>query len=1551
MAAAAPGPRRAGAGERARTRRGGRRAAGGQPARRAADGRRGAGADRRRRVPAARRAAAGARRGDPAGDRAARARRRPYRRRRGRRARRVRRGPRRRGRRRHPAAVRRRHDPGRRVAARPPLPGGRQPGALRRIERRQRDLPCRPLRVRQHPPGRRRGAGAGAAAPPRRDARPPLRRIGPAERGHQQPRQPHRHHRRSARLRRLPRTDRPRARGRADARQLLSARRAFPAGAAPGRRRAAGAHPGGGRRRRQPVLRRRGAGSRAAVRRRGIAAGQPGGRAGGGRRGARAPPGRGARVHLRRAPDAPGRGGGDRVRRIARCARAGAGVRRAEPGRDRQLRGPGLPALPQRHPGRAAMALSHARSVPILYDLAMAMAGETRPRPLATAVLQRLLSHTGSACGALLLHAASATGATSVTAEVHVAIGNPALRAMEGKSLDWPASVLSGDGAATGQGGFPDAEKYRHTLAFALPELGHLLLFFRQAPEGAAQLQRLFAPILARFARSLRHDIESEATAQALQQSELRYRSMLESTSDWVWEVDTHGVFTFASNKVRDLLGYAPEEVVGKTPFDFMPPAEARHVGWAFRDITVNRWPFSGLENVNLHRDGREVVLETSGVPIFDAAGNYRGYRGIDRDITARRQEQDALLRAKEAAEASSHAKSLFLSSISHELRTPLNAILGHAQLLAMQEGMPEPASISAEEIMQAGNSLLLLVNCVIELAEIESGGVEMQTEALAVSGVMDDCLAHNATAARVRRIPLDCAVSCDRCLVMADRHALLQVLNHLVANAIKYNHDGGQVSLGCRALDNGRIRLSVTDTGPGIAPADRAHLFVPFDRLGAEKGQISGAGIGLAISQRLVEAMSGSIGVDSPPGGGSTFWVELPAAATGTACAGCTPAPALRKGGLAGARVLVAEDYVPNQTILQLQLTTLGCQADLADDGAAALEKWRAGGHDLILADLNMPVMGGLALARAVRAHEADSGRHTPIVCITAADHADELAQCREAGIDDVLAKPIALDALRGKLARWLGEAASDAAAPQASGDAVLDLDCLYQVLGEVNVEQGRALVATFLRTAAEGLQQLASAPAGAAVAREMHKQKSSARTVGALRYAALAGALEQAAKQDHGAGLAAPLAELREALGEVEAAYAGLRADAGRAALQPLPLAGHGALLVVDDDPVVLQQMAAMLATLGVAEVLTASNGMDALRLLNERNGSVEALVCDLNMPGMDGVELIRLFGRSGYRGGLVLMSGADEKVLSTVGKLADLQGLRVLGQVQKPVTPEQMTGLLSRRGKPRPRKRPASAPLEASPQAIRDGIARDEFTVWFQPKVDAGTLMPVGVEALARWQHPLHGILSPDVFIGVAEREGLVGELSQILASKALMEGARLHEAGFRLSIAVNLSGLWLDDLQLPDFMLATTQAAGLRPADLILEVTETGVMKELTTALDVLTRLRLKGFGLSIDDFGIGYSSFEQLDRIPFTELKLDRSFVHKGSTDATARAILQGSMDMARRMALATVAEGVETDADLELVRAMGCDRVQGYLIAAPMPTAELIAWLRAGRDA
>jgi EAL domain-containing protein (putative c-di-GMP-specific phosphodiesterase class I) len=160
-----------------------------------------------------------------------------------------------------------------------------------------------------------------------------------------------------------------------------------------------------------------------------------------------------------------------------------------------------------------------------------------------------------------------------------------------------------------------------------------------------------------------------------------------------------------------------------------------------------------------------------------------------------------------------------------------------------------------------------------------------------------------------------------------------------------------------------------------------------------------------------------------------------------------------------------------------------------------------------------------------------------------------------------------------------------------------------------------------------------------------------------------------------------------------------------------------------------------------------------------------------------------------------------------------------------------------------------------------------------------------------------------------------------------------------------VAINLSGAWLTDLALPEFMLSNTLAVGLRAEDVILEVTETGVMEDVTSALDVLSRLRLKGFGLSIDDFGIGYSSFEQLARIPFTEMKLDRSFVSKAGEEAAALAILESSMDMARKLHLSTVAESIETEADLKLVRRLGCELAQGYLIAKPMPVSDLIIWL------
>jgi PAS domain S-box-containing protein len=967
------------------------------------------------------------------------------------------------------------------------------------------------------------------------------------------------------------------------------------------------------------------------------------------------------------------------------------------------------------------------------------------------------------------------------------------------------------------------------------------------------------------------------------------------------------------------------------------------------------RWP-----------DGSEHHIHGRGEVMFDGNGKARQMIGTVQDISERMRTQQALIAAKEEAEQASRAKSLFLASMSHELRTPLNSILGYAQLMELTPHQSDDTVENAREIRRAGELLLALMSDVLDLAKMESGRLEMQIETFALSEAVDQCHAQNIRAAQVRNIMLQPDRMCGSILVTADRRRLVQVVDNLISNAIKYTQPGGTVTVSCGVVASGRVRVTVTDTGAGLSVEQQAKMFQPFNRLGSEMSQVEGRGIGLAIARRLAQAMEGDIGFESQAGRGSTFWIELPASSGRLLSAPASepliqqPARVVRSG---GARVLVAEDYLPNQNVLRQQLKALGCHVDIASDGAQALGQWRTAPYDLILTDLNMPVMNGLEFTLAVRQQEREGGGHIPIVAITAAAISSELQRCRDAGMDDVMTKPVSLEDLRAVLARWTAVAPAPlvpaatgtktiATGGQTKADAnILDLDHLYRILGQVNSEQAHDLVNTFLKSAREGLASLVARDHDpAAVAREMHKQKSPARIVGALHYASLAEALEQQAKSEAPPDLGAPLAELAKALAEVAAAFERLQADTQEAHFKLSDDVAQGVVsfrsaLVIDDDPVVLMQMSRMLSSLGVPDVLTAASGQEALKIIDQRAEELEVLVCDLSMPEMDGVELIRRFGQTGFKGGLILMSGAGAQVLSTASTLAVLQGLRVLGQAQKPVTLAQMSLLLSGALEAPIHEHPVWAFPEVSPEAIRQAIAKQEFSIWFQPKVDTWSLKPTGVEALARWRLPDGSFVPPEIFITLAEREGLIAELSQLLVSTALQDGARLHQAGFPLKIAVNLSGVWLDDLSLPDFMLNTAKRTNLQARDIILEVTETGVMSDVTTALDVLTRMRLKGFGLSIDDFGIGYSSFEQLGRIPFTEMKLDRAFVGRGSQDAAARAILESSMGMAQKLGLTTVAEGVETQADLELMRALACDNVQGYLIARPMQVDELMVWL------
>ncbi len=683
------------------------------------------------------------------------------------------------------------------------------------------------------------------------------------------------------------------------------------------------------------------------------------------------------------------------------------------------------------------------------------------------------------------------------------------------------------------------------------------------------------------------------------------------------------------------------------------------------------------------------------------------------------------------------------------------------------------------------------------------------------------------------------------------------------------------------------------------------------------------------------------------------------------------TPSSATVIGERQRRRILVAEDNRANQAVLRMQLDVLGFEADIAVDGIMALAKWQAGGHDLILADRNMPGMDGLALTRAIRATERENGSYVPIIAITAVHHPEELVVCREAGMDDALPKPIELDHLRNLLARWLPSASGLARASHVSsssdpttGEAgkTLDADYIGRIIGDATPRQVRELVDLFTAAARAdlpGCRQLLKEANGRGLALAMHKLKSSARMVGALRFAGLAENLESAAKSARLEAAATLLGELEHALNDVEAAASRIGvAPAPTPVPTPPTAAATNAVsdkalpaealpkrvLVIDDDAVARRQIGMLLTAIGVAEVLTVDGGEPALAELGRSDQPFDLLICDLHMPGMDGIEFLRHLAEIDYRGCLILCSGVEDRLLQTAADLTRAKGLGLCGIVKKPMTKAALAALLAVPSERPTVTGPARSTIALSPFDIQEGIRRDEFSVHFQPKVDAGTLRVVGVEALARWSRAGKPV-SPDDFITAAERHDMIVPLSEVLVTKALIGGARLAAAGFPLMVAVNLSANWLADVRLPEFIMATIHATEFCAENLILEITETGVMADVATSLDVMTRLRLKGFKLSIDDFGTGYSSMEQLQRIPFGELKLDRSFVQGAAEKPATRAILASTLEMARKLKLSTVAEGVETQADLDLVRGLGCDLVQGWFIAKAMPVEQLIEWL------
>jgi signal transduction histidine kinase/ActR/RegA family two-component response regulator len=440
-------------------------------------------------------------------------------------------------------------------------------------------------------------------------------------------------------------------------------------------------------------------------------------------------------------------------------------------------------------------------------------------------------------------------------------------------------------------------------------------------------------------------------------------------------------------------------------------PACQEVLGWVMQNPGQTR----SVEFRYRHRDGYWRVLEGLARTLLpDSAAE--GAVINSRDITERKQYEEALQQAKVEAEAANRAKSEFLSRMSHELRTPMNSILGFGQLLERKE-LPADQRRAVGHILKAGRHLLNLINEVLEISRIEAGRQNVSLEPVPLAAALQEARSLILPLAVQRNLTIEEFTVAEGVYVQADRQRLNQVLLNLLSNAVKYNRPNGTVRLLCTESQTAdgtpSVRIGVSDTGPGIPAEKLDRLFIPFERLGAEQSQEEGTGLGLALSMRLVEAMEGTLSVESSLGEGSTFWVELPSVTGPLERAAATPSQPSAAGSGAdrpAATILYIEDNLPNLSLIQSIL------ADRPEITLLSTVQGKMGVYlaaerrpDLVLLDMHLPDIRGDEVLRKLRADERT--REIPVIVVSADATASTIERLTNAGAAGYLTKPLDVD------------------------------------------------------------------------------------------------------------------------------------------------------------------------------------------------------------------------------------------------------------------------------------------------------------------------------------------------------------------------------------------------------------------------------------------------------------------------------------------------------------------------------------------------------------
>ena len=497
-------------------------------------------------------------------------------------------------------------------------------------------------------------------------------------------------------------------------------------------------------------------------------------------------------------------------------------------------------------------------------------------------------------------------------------------------------------------------------------------------------------------------DLVHERTTELERQNQ-RNELILGTTVDGFFAANQDGRMIDVNPAFCRMLGYSNEELLQLSIADIEgnenPQEVATHVKKVFTD------GHDRFDTCHRCKDGSHVDVEVS-VNLVELA-NEKIFYAFIRDISERKLGEQRLTAARDEAERANTAKSEFLSRMSHELRTPLNAILGFGQLLEIDTEHPltQQQSQDVHEILYAGNHLLELVNEVLDLSRIESGHLRVTLEAVTIAPIIEACVAQLSPLAAASNISTTFDLE-KHYSVMADQMRLKEVLLNLLSNAIKYNHQGGSIQLSCAPVGDGRLRISVRDTGRGIAANAVPRLFKPFERMETSYDGIEGTGVGLALSKKLLDAMHGDIGVQTVLGEGSTFWFELPLAGKADVETEITP-DAVTTDNDGRRIILYVEDNLSNQRLVQ---TVLATRKDIellnAVSAEAGLEIIASQHVDLVLLDINLPGMDGFEALEHLK--NIPTSRDIPVIALTANAMSDDIERGKANGFVDYLSKPI---------------------------------------------------------------------------------------------------------------------------------------------------------------------------------------------------------------------------------------------------------------------------------------------------------------------------------------------------------------------------------------------------------------------------------------------------------------------------------------------------------------------------------------------------------------